>query len=249
MIISRAVVRLQRRRLRNRRRGFLRQRRRVLPTGPRHRGLHPAVRGGWGGVVKLCRWEFLGMGSGEERGGKLWFYAILRGFERSLRWFYGIVMGIKMGFDGNFMGFLREAHGIFVANEMEIVIYPPASMAIENPHGGRTWYRFGVTSLGSANIRRDERHNKFLERAPNPRPQYRHSKAAPDADVACVCITSVWVIQQELSWQPLPPRPSAARCPGHRQGYRVTPAARQRAIQAIQAIQSKAPLQHFRLRS
>jgi hypothetical protein len=56
----------------------------------------------------------------------------------------------------------------------------------------------------------------------------------------------VWVIQQELSWQPLPPRPSAARCPGHRQGYRVTPAARQRAIQAIQ---SKAPLQHFRLRS
>ena len=63
-----------------------------------------------------------------------------------------------------------------------------------------------VTSLGLVNIRRDECHNKFLERSPNPRPEYRHSNLAPDADVACVCITSVWVIQQELSWRPLPAR-------------------------------------------
>ena len=182
MSISRAVVRLQRRRLRNRRRGLLRQRRRVLPTGPRHRGLHPAVRGGWGGVVKLCRWEFLGMVSGEERSGKSWFYAILQGFEKSLRWFYGIVMGIKMGFDENFMGFMRISWDFRGERNGNSAL--PSSK--HGPIGGRTSYRFGVTSLGSANIRRDERHNKLLERAPNPRPQYRHSKAAPDADGMCL---------------------------------------------------------------
>ena len=100
--------------------------------------------------------------------------------------------------------------------------------------------------------------SQFLERAPNPR-----------CWCIRVCITSVWVIQQELSWQPLPPRPSAAcgHGPGHyRQGYRVTPGeggslttsptAKSTGLLCAssqlvneQSKQSKAPRWHFRLRS